>query len=190
MQKDQAWIGIDYGAKLAGTTAICFEKEEELFIIQSQKKQDADMFIKSLINMVEPTHVYIDAPICLPAAYFGKGKNYFYRQCDIETKAMSPMFLGGLTARAMKLSADFPEIIFKETYPSFLVKRVFFLEDVYQKKKSFNPDILNNMVYPKMGRPIENWHQFDALMCWLSGQRDFESDAISLGNPEEGQIII
>jgi len=190
MPTKQNWIGIDYGAKLAGTTAICFEKEKELFIIQSQKKQDADAFIKSLINMVEPTHVYLDAPLSLPAAYFGKGKNYFYRQCDIETKAMSPMFLGGLTARAMKLSADFPQITFKETYPSFLVKNIFFLQDVYQKKKPFNPEILENMIFPKMGRPIENWHQFDSLMCWLSGKRDFENDAICLGNAEEGIITV
>ena len=100
-------IGIDYGAKLAGTTAICFEQSGQLKIWQSEKKKDADKFVQESIKQLQPTTVFIDAPLSLPLAYFGEGENYFYRECDKILKGMSPMFLGGLTARAMRLAKPY-----------------------------------------------------------------------------------
>lgn len=49
--------------------------------------------------------VCIDAPLSLPGVYFDKNKfhDYLYRKCDNACKAMSPMFVGAFTARAIQL---------------------------------------------------------------------------------------
>ncbi len=98
------WVGIDYGAKLAGTTAISFVENNQIKTVQSVRKQNADTFCLDWISRLKPDFIMIDAPLSLPLAYFGKGDDYFYRQADRELKAMSPLFLGGLTARAMRLA--------------------------------------------------------------------------------------
>jgi hypothetical protein len=103
-------LSIDYGSKLAGTTAVCFEKNNQLHLAQSVKKQDADAWLRQLISTKKPAAVYIDAPLSLPGVYRGEGSDYFYRAGDRAVGAMSPMFLGGLTARAMQLRAAFPAI--------------------------------------------------------------------------------
>ena len=129
-------FGIDYGSKLAGTTVICFDENEKLNFRQSEKKQDADAFLEKLISEKQPDSVFIDAPLSLPNAYFGKGEDYFYRKCDREVGGMSPMFLGGLTARAIKLKSksETPECPFYEIYPAQLV-RVLFPDFIKQKSK-------------------------------------------------------
>jgi len=58
-------LGIDYGSKLAGTTAICVKIEGHLDLFQSGKKQDADLFISKIIHQYQPEKVFIDAPLSL-----------------------------------------------------------------------------------------------------------------------------
>jgi hypothetical protein len=41
--------GIDYGSKMAGTTVICIQKGTQVILFQSQKNQDADLFIKKTL---------------------------------------------------------------------------------------------------------------------------------------------
>ena len=90
------FLGIDYGSKVAGTTAICRLTESGQFEFScSTKGRDADLWIKKAIEEFLPESIYIDAPLSLPGAYYGKESNYFYRQADRELRAMSPMFLGG-----------------------------------------------------------------------------------------------
>lgn len=190
MSENKKWIGVDYGSKLAGTTVICYEAEGSLMFVQSDKKKDADKFIIEFIDKNKIENIFIDAPLSLPAAYFGKGENYFYRQCDVETKAMSPMFLGGLTARAIKLQSQFPQKKFKETYPAYLIKEVLQLSDLYLKKKPYENAILKVMNLNIVVAKINNWHQFDALSCWLSGKRYFENEALKIGNFNEGVIVV
>lgn len=185
--------GIDYGSKLAGTTVICFQENEKICFEQSAKKQDADAFISAFIELKKPRQIFIDAPLSLPAAYFGKGEDYFYRVCDKETRAMSPMFLGGLTARAMKLRAKNGQVEFVETYPAYLTKHILGLEELYLKKEK-----LNRMVVEKIRKKYKlifltepsNWHQFDALCCWISGLRNIRAEAQIIGQIDEGQIIV
>lgn len=130
-------VGIDYGSKLAGTTVLCWEQDGQLHYQQSEKKKDADQWLIQLIQELSPPEVFIDAPLSLPAAYHGKGEDFFYRDCDRELRAMSPMFLGGLTARAMKLRhlLSPQQIVFQETYPAELVRNLPDLKECYLKKK-------------------------------------------------------
>lgn len=188
-----SWAGIDYGSKLAGTTVICFLKGDKLHFLQSEKKRDADAFIVDFVNEHQPQNIFIDAPLSLPAAYFGNGNNYFYRECDRETKAMSPMFLGGLTARAMRLNSDLRQVKYFETYPAYLAKDVLGLKDFYNKKSKDSSEFINKLL-SSFSITLEslptNWHQVDALLCWLSGWRFHNKTILKIGNIDEGIIYI
>jgi len=187
------WIGVDYGSKLAGTTAIYFLNNNELHCLQSEKKSDADSFLTSYINRNNVENVFLDAPLSLPGAYFGKGDAYFYRECDKLTKAMSPMFLGGLTARAIKLKDSLDNVLFFETYPAYLIKQILKWKEDYRKKEKINFTIIESfkkLLPYKLSHIPENWHQFDALACWYSGYRFFNGSSIQIGKKNEGVIFI
>lgn len=180
-------IGIDFGAKMAGTTAISFSNNQKIEVVISEKNKDADKFLSDFINKHTPKYIFIDAPLSLPNAYFGKGENYFYRDCDIFAKAMSPMFLGGLTARAISLKHKFKDINFIETYPKILGNLI----DIYDYKK-------NNVIFVKkieakfdisIGE-IDNWHKIDAILAYCSGLRYFNEEHQVFGNQDEGLIIV
>lgn len=186
-------FGIDYGAKKAGTTAICYDLNDQLQVIQSQKNKDADLFISQAIKDWSPEYIFIDAPLSLPGAYFEKGDNFFYRKADLDLKAMSPMFLGGLTARAIKLSKELPLLPFYETYPTQIVKQ--YLPDTigYKKHKediiSFL-QILNKRLPVKCQATLSNWHQVDAVLAWWAGFRWKQQEVRVYGKKEEGLIYV
>jgi len=187
--------GIDFGSRLAGSTAICFLEKGKLGIIQSQKKQDADLFINDFIIHFMPGKVFIDAPLSLPAKYRGVGNDYFYRMADREVSAMSPMFLGGLTARAVRLNDMLAEkgIDVFEVYPSHLVKAIFPSTVNIYKKKDFLSDFmkaLEKKVSYDLKEMPANWHQVDSLLAWISGYRFLKNEHKEFGDPSEGLIIV
>jgi predicted nuclease with RNAse H fold len=116
--------GIDYGSKLAGTTAVAWldTVTQAIAITCSLKGKDADVFLYDCLVKLNPACVFIDAPLSLPGVYSlgGAYTDHFFRQADKQLQAMSPMFLGGLTARAIKLKKELNAIsvpVF-ETYPA------------------------------------------------------------------------
>lgn len=186
-------LGIDYGAKLSGNTVVCLEQNKKLQFIQCEKKKDADQFLARVFNDLSIKQIFFDAPLSLPAAYFGKGDNFHYRLCDQETSAMSPMFLGGLTARAMKLKSEFSELEFHETYPSYFVKKLLNSPSSYDKKSknlSDFTDLLSKTFNVKFDKAPENWHQIDAAICWISGKRYNNQEQMTVGRASEGVIVI
>jgi len=194
MKSHSTFIGVDYGSKLAGTTAVCFRKENQFHFYQSEKKKDADAFLEKMVIELQPNYIFLDAPLSLPGAFFNQSDDFFYRKGDREVRAMSPMFLGGLTARAMRMKSIFTkkEIEVIEVYPSQLLK-VLFPEKVFKKKDYKIDEIYENMKQlipnlPKVTPP--NSHQLDALLCWYSGFRFFEKVAIFYGEKAEGGIWV
>jgi len=192
-EKQVKHIGIDYGSKLAGTTVICFLNESgKVEITQSAKKQDADNWILKFIEQHPINYVFLDAPLSLPKVYSDSAENgnYFYREADKITKAMSPMFLGGLTARAMKLKSQLSisDIITKETYPKLLMQELS-LETYY--KKDITKYLTNFLARTniEVGSEITNWHQADALLAYFSGSRFLAHEHIEIGDESEGTII-
>lgn len=185
-------IGIDYGAKTSGTTAIAFCNKQTLHVLQSEKGSNADRFIDEFIKAHQPKLVFIDAPLSLPAIYRGyPGKDFFYRQCDKDLQAMSPMFLGGLSARAMQLSSRYEEIQFIETYPKHLAKLLPLKHYKKQKKlKQINIRELEHYLPCQINEKINSWHKYDALLAWLSGQRYIMGIAQKYGEHQEGMIHI
>lgn len=182
-------LGIDYGAKLSGNTAICFDDDVSLHIIRVAKNKDADKFLKSFITERQPSQIFIDAPLSLPLAYTGRGTDFFYRQCDRDCKAMSPMFLGGLTARAMALRYHFNDIPFFESYP----KQVVILLDLKLHYKQnidlFKEQLILHLPITLMEQPL-SWHEVDAILAWLVGHRYNQGIHQQYGRADEGVIIV
>lgn len=191
--------GIDYGSKLAGTTCICFETlSGQIDFLSSTKGQDADTMILDFCTTHHPQHLFLDAPLSLPLVY-SQGQNspqdYFYRACDKELKAMSPMFLGGLTARAMKLVADLgsKEIEVFETYPKWHAQRLGLHSIGYKGVLACINDCLDSVLKSdtlRLSRPPATWHEFDALLALLSASRYAQGEHLTVGDPEEGLIYL
>jgi len=181
-------FGIDYGSKLAGTTSIAYIEEDMIKLVSSNKKEDADRMIKRQVEIHNPDLIAIDAPLSLPKAYTGDGSDYFYRQCDKAMKAMSPMFLGGLTARAMKLNAELGlEMI--EVYPGGLARSLELNEFHYKKKEVDIAGIMARLDWSySLSRVPNSSHEIDAVLALYIGWKFKQQLAKPIGDPEEGLI--
>lgn len=190
--------GADYGSKLAGTTVIAHVEDHKIQFLQSEKKKDADQFLLQRIEALQIKVIFLDAPLSLPGVYrnLPNHDNYFYRKVDTELKAMSPMFLGGLTARAMRLKAELRksgvEVI--ETYPSHLAKS-FQLKDFHYKKQKEHLIPCSNHLIQQLDWSYEvpmpqNWHQLDALLAFYSAWRYENGLHQVFGTAGEGEVIV
>lgn len=186
--------GIDYGSKMAGTTVIAFEQNGLVKLISSKKNQDADQMILNFVAEHQPDLIGLDAPLSLPGVYTGLAgcSDYFYRACDKALKAMSPMFLGGLTARAMKLrSAILSTTEFIEVYPGMAAKGLE-LKQFFYKKKEAQYGVMLNRLLPELEfkTPIEinTSHEFDALLALYITKKYRNGSANEAGDAIEGVI--
>lgn len=190
------FIGIDFGSKLAGTTAICYA-QSGLHFLQSVKGRDADVFVEEFIANHGPRKVFLDAPLSLPLAFCkAGGGDFFYRKCDRLTKAMSPMFLGGLTARAMRLKHHLEKsgVQFFESYPRGLVDEL--AKDFPDMAADYKVDLqkftgkLISVFDLTLKMQPENWHQADALLAYCVGIRHSKNKSLIIGDRSEGLIYI
>ncbi len=181
-------LGIDYGAKMAGTTEICYLNADKLNCTCTKKNENADTFIQQKIKELRPVQIFIDAPLSLPLAYSNKGIDFHYRECDRLLSAMSPMFLGGLTARAMTIKNLYPEIEFYEAYPK-MVSKTQNLHEWYKNDITNYITELQKTIEFSLPTNLKNWHEIDAILAWIAGSRYNSNTAKMVGNPEEGIII-
>lgn len=185
--------GVDYGAKTAGTTVIARIKLDGIIHFeQSTKKADADAFLRDAVLEHQPEYIFLDAPLSLPVAcrstYPAEEGDFHYRSCDRELQAMSPMFLGGLTARAMKF-AQFcvaHGIPVFETYPAGLARQMEWENRPFAKVEEW----LRVQFGLTAPREPENPHQFDALLALVSALRYFSGTALRIGDEKEGVVIL
>lgn len=193
-------IGIDFGAKTSGTTVIARLCEiNKVDFYAAAKGENADDFILDYIDKNQDIwQVYIDAPLSLPNVYRNpeKGDDYFFRCADRMTGAMSPMFLGGLTARAMTIAKKLSEKKIKviETYPAKLAKVLNLPTDRYKKDQCHLAE-LSQFIKEESGfdfdvSEVKNWHYFDALLCLYSAKRNEMQSAMVFGEESEGVIIV
>jgi predicted nuclease with RNAse H fold len=196
-------VGIDFGSKFAGTSVICYNHAHQVRLISSSKNADADAFLLTELEYLQPDLVMIDAPLSLPGVYWlGNGyRDHFFRSCDRELQAMSPMFLGGLTARAMSLRKALNSRIFKEdfmgmleTYPRKLAEILGLMPVGYKERADRLPAIVEHLIEVlgvRINAPqVSTWHHLDALLAFLSGLRYLEKNSIMLGIPEEGTVVV
>jgi len=191
-------VGIDYGSKYAGTTVMCYNTAHNVRFITSSKNADADSFLLTELAYLHPDLIMIDAPLSLPGVFWlGNGyKDHFFRKCDKELKAMSPMFLGGRTARAMNLRKYINGTGNRmlETYPRKLVDILDLPTDFYKNSKSDLPIFLDHLV-SRIGvrintEQITTWHHLDALLAFISGIRYLEEQSQEFGVSEEGVVTV
>jgi uncharacterized protein len=187
--------GIDFGAKLSGKTSIAYILNNELRILSCSPKSDADDFLLGFIKQSTIQIIFLDAPVSLPIIYSNSnlGSDFFYRQCDKQTNAMSPMFLGGLTARAMSLKQQLSQknIDVLETYPTALCKHLNIQRDksvdgiksMFSQIKTLAKEISINI-------EPNNIHELDAVLALFSGIRYLKNEHLTIGNLKEGLIII
>jgi predicted nuclease with RNAse H fold len=189
-------VGIDYGNKFAGTTVICYNSRHKIKFVQSSKNADADSFLLNELAYLHPDLIMIDAPLSLPGVYWlgSDYKDHFFRSCDLELKAMSPMFLGGLTARAISLIKKMNGTEVKETYPRKLVDILQLPDAQYKHSKqdlgSFTEQLQTISGVIINEAQITSWHHVDAFLALLSGLRYLEEINQKYGIPEEGVIIV
>ena len=188
-------MGIDFGSKLAGTTVIASYDKAQISLVQAEKKKDADSFLLQQLSLLSPGIIAFDAPLSLPGVYtaISACNDYHYRQADKTLGAMSPMFLGGLTARAMKICSGFRQNGWQvyETYPAATAKHSQW-KSAYAKT---DPTSLPNLFallkeeFTAQGIPITGWktclplknyHQADALIALLT--------AIKIGRKQATEI--
>jgi len=188
--------GIDFGARLAGTTAITFVQNFKFKIQACKKGEDADAWILRQLEKRTIKTVFIDAPLSLPSAYFDDASHeFFYRQADTALGAMSPMFLGGLTARAMKMKRllTAQNIALFETYPAALVRQIlphskFYKKDIQHFRKELH-NATKSLELPTLPR-FATFHELDSLLAWISGYRHFTHQSNIVGSEQEGLIYI
>lgn len=190
--------GIDFGSKLSGFTAIAIYEKSAIEIIPTQKGKDADQVVDQTFEGKSSGIVCIDAPISLPLKYTEphKASDYFYRQCDKELSAMSPMFIGGLTARAMKQVEKMQKQGYKvfESYPKALAIEFGLDNNKYKKEKDYISECLVHLekhsALPLDNISINNWHEFDALLCLIGAERISKGIAKTFGDKKEGLIYV
>ena len=188
-------FGIDYGSKLAGTTVIAHFDEGKTAVYSTTKGQDADAFITEMAQKLNPTCIYLDAPLSLPGVYTGISHttDFFYREADRQLQAMSPMFLGGLTARAMRLAKHLSPTPILEVYPGAWAQRWRWKDVGYKKDRNTMQSLLDNLKKRSsvpLPQHVQSWHALDALLALHSGFRHQKGTAEIIGLPEEGTIII
>ena len=104
---------------------------------------------------------------------------------------MSPMFLGGLTARAIKLKDELnkQEISLLESYPAGLVNELSIKEHYKKNIEEFILALRGQV--PAFELPtFSNWHQIDALLAWVIGSRYHSGSSKTYGHEQEGLIHI
>ncbi len=194
-KKSVTIIGIDYGAKLAGTTVLAISQNtKEVTIISCRKNEDADAFILQHLKEYPNGIVCIDAPLSLPIVYKQpeKSSEYFYRICDKLLQAMSPMFLGGLTARAMQLKAKI-SLPFYEVYPAALANELSLKTLQYKKETAAIKNVAEKVLQHfniKCTHIFTTWHEVDALLALCIGLRVQNKTATAYGDAEEGIIWV
>ena len=190
--------GIDYGKKMSGNTVICEKTGSTTNFYRAANDSDADAFILKMIDERAPETIFIDAPLSLPGALLNKEglNNYFYRACDQQLQAMSPMFLGGLTARAIQLKDIIQDkgIDIKETYPKALAKKIGLKSCGYRQGNEYiapcTVKIKETSLVKIENHSVISWHHLDALLALLSAVRYTNELHITFGDKQEGLIYI
>lgn len=191
-------VGIDYGSKLAGTTVISYYQNEMVRFYSSKHQQDADKFIIDKLEVLKPDYVFLDAPLSLPGKY-ANSKNYsdyFYRKADKELGAMSPMFIGGLTARAIRLR-DYLSNMGIEVFETYPNKEAQLIEVDMRKYKKDEKHILELASYASHRFEVNvnhhqmtTWHHFDSFLAFIAGLKYLNQSHDSIGDEEEGLILV
>lgn len=196
-------LGIDFGARLSGKTVVASVVGDALRLDRVPAGEDADAFLERTVQALRPDAIYLDAPLSLPAVYrtaaawpagdagdAGADADWFLREADRALGAMSPLFLGGLTARAMRLAARWRAagIPVHETWPRGVV-RTLGLADYRAQGPDAAARFTAALDLPLPAPAVADWHEADAVLAWWAGWRHRRGAASVFGREAEGLIL-
>jgi len=196
--------GDDLGAKRAGTTVGCVFDGAATLFERCARGGDADRFVLGLIERYAPQVVGIDAPLSFPAVYSererrGEG-DYFYRVADRQLGAMSPLFLGGLSARAIRLRdiAHAQGVTVIEVYPAAVLREIGQAMTGLSKGECGRDRVKLDRAAETIARwgdlpappQSESWHDVDSLAALTTVARYVAGRAKSFGEAREGLIYV
>lgn len=194
-------FGIDYGSKLSGNTVISILKNTKIYFLDVDENVDADQFILNAARHFEPDVITLNAPLSLPGVYCQTDgcSNHQFRKADEELCTVSPMVIGGLTARAIELKAqiekELPTKVF-ETCSKAQAKNYDLCNLGYKKNKmglltcrnvlssKLNPNIMFNCM------DIKSWNHIDAFLALISSMRIVTGHALPFGDEKEGLVYV
>jgi len=192
-------FGISYGSKLSGNTVIAILNINKIYFLDVEENTDADDFIFNAAQHFKPDVVFLDAPLSLPARCCGKkGNDFHFRKADIQLKAISPMFLGGITARAMQLKSRLENESTK-VYETHVKSQAcnYKLIDLGYKKEDNHLISCRNTLKEKLSpslffdcQEIKTWQHLDAFLALFSAMRFVMGRADTFGNAKEGLIYV
>ncbi|MCB0794961.1 MAG: DUF429 domain-containing protein [Flavobacteriales bacterium] len=189
---DQGIVGIDLGSRSTGNTVICSWEQGRFVFHRAPEAANNDGWLLTRLRKLAAKAIYVDAPLSLPGAFFGKGSDHFFRLADKEAGGMSPMFLGGLTARAIQLAESIRAAgaIVHEAYPAALIRAEW--KHLELKAGRAVPKqtvrLMAGTFQVPSPEPADR-HELDAWLCWLIGLRHVRGEAKVFGDPEEGAIL-
>jgi len=192
-------FGISYGSKLSGNTVIAILNINKIYFLDVEENTNADDFIFNAAQHFKPDVVFLDAPLSLPARCCGKkGNDFHFRKADIQLKAISPMFLGGITARAMQLKSRLENESTK-VYETHVKSQAcnYKLIDLGYKKEDNHLISCRNTLKEKLSpslffdcQEIKTWQHLDAFLALFSAMRFVMCRADTFGNAKEGLIYV
>ncbi|QCK13580.1 hypothetical protein [Mangrovivirga cuniculi] len=183
--------GVDYGSNLSGNTVMCLNENNNLSLYYSVKGRNTDVWLYDLINEKKPSVLGIDSPLSLPGVYTNNEfDDYFYRKCDRELQAMSPMFIGGLTARSIKLKTLLEKTVngIYEVYPSGHLRN----NDIPVLKRNHTKEEFKDYLQSLnvKSHDIKSSHAFDAMIAWIITANIYLGNAKAIGDIKEGLIYV
>lgn len=187
--------GIDFGGKMSGTSVIAVPGQTTIRLFNCEKNEDADKFLLDMIQQKKISCVFLDAPLNLPCIYKGiqTREDYFFRESDQQLKSVSPMLMGGLTARAMKFSSILKKfgVDCYEVHPPAFISRMKLNEMGYKKETDQIPEIsekISEIIGLPLMHELNTWNEVDALIALAIGILFKQDKAEFCGNPEEGFV--
>jgi hypothetical protein len=107
------------------------------------------------------------------------------------------MFLGGLTARAMRLASSCADrTTFCETYPKLIWQQIAPDAAARKGRRPARPDagqwaaLAAFLPVPLAAAIPGHNHAFDAVLAWCGGWRHRQGCAVAYGDPREGIISV
>lgn len=198
--QDKVIFGIDFGSKRSGNTVIAAFRSLRVDFLDTEKGVDADGFIMKAVEHYKPDIMFIDAPLSLPGRYRNLPgcESYNFRHADVALKAMSPMFLGGLTARAIAIKdqCEAKGIEVCETYPKAQATK-YNLKKMGYKGNQLALKLCAESVADSIHsdirlctKEITTWHHLDALLALVSAMSFVQGHGQVFGKLEEGLIHV
>lgn len=194
-------FGIAYGSKLSGNTVISIMKNNKIYFLDVDENVDCDEFILNAARHFKPEIVYINAPLSVPAVYkcVNGFKDHQFRKADKELCSISPMIIGGVTARAIELKEKLEAELETKVYETCSKSQAknYCLDQHGYKKNGLHLVSCRNHIGAQLSKKVmfdctdvKTWNHLDAFLSLITAMRFVMGMANSHGDPDEGLIYV